>query len=91
MRKETIEKTIIIKNPFQAQRQVSFFLRLHRHLPDNICGGHPLGKCEYREDGKPINEMNDYVEKLQRNPNFRKKEKEVEEAVKQGKAIRIKK
>ena len=34
-----------------------------------------------------INGLNDYVEKLQQNPEFVKKEKEVEEAVKNGQKL----
>jgi len=66
---------------FSAQREVSFFLRLHRHLPDEICGDSPLGACNYREDRVAINAQNDYLEKLQQDPIFVKKEKEVELAV----------
>lgn len=69
-------------------REVDFFLRLHRHLPDEICGGvdingeyAPFGNCMYREDGQPINVANDYVEKLQKNEGFRLKEKEVNDVV----------
>lgn len=71
-----------ISNPFSAQKEVDFFLRLHRHLPDDYCGGLAIGKCNYRTDGIAINSENDYVEELQKNPEFVKKEKEVEEAVK---------
>ena len=81
--------TIIKREAFQAQREVSFFLRLHRHLPDNICGGTPIGVCNYRKDGEAINWMNDYVEKLQQDPEFVKKGKEIEDAVKNGKALLI--
>ena len=77
----------VIHRPFDAQRDVSFFLRLHRHLPDGICGGIPFGHCYYRLDGKPINVANDYVDKLQQNPDFVLKEKEVEEAVKNGQPL----
>ena len=78
----------IIKNPFKYQKEVSFFLRLHRHLPDFICGQSPLSDCEYREDGIPINIANDYVKKLQKDPDFRQKEKEIEEARRKGKSIK---
>lgn len=66
----------------KAWRDVDFFLRLHRHLPDDFCGGLPIGGCKYRPDGIAINAQNDYVEKLQKNPEFVKKEKEVEKEVK---------
>ncbi len=66
---------------FRYQREVSFFLRLHRHLPDNHCGGVPFGPCHYRPDGIAINEANDYVEELQKDPAFRAKEKEIEDAI----------
>ncbi len=69
------------KDVFKYQREVSFFLRLHRHLPDEFCGGSPLSSCKYRPDGIPINGANDYVEELQKDPDFRQKEKEIEEAV----------
>lgn len=71
----------IIQDPFKAQRDVDFFLRLHRHLPDGFCGGLPIGKCKYRKDGEAINWMNDYVSELQKDPEFVKKEKEIEAAV----------
>lgn len=67
--------------------EIDFFLRLHRHLPDKVCGESPLSPCEYREDGIPINVANDYIEELQKNPDFRQKEKEVKEAQKKGKRI----
>lgn len=76
-----MEKTF---NFFDSQKEIDFFLRLHRHLPDDICGGIAIGKCNYRKDGHPINAKNDYVEKLQQDPEFVKKEKEVDEAVKNG-------
>ena len=66
----------------QSWKEVDFFLRLHRHLPDQICGGNPISNCEYRKDGVPINISNDYVEELQKDPDFRQKEKEVLEAQK---------
>ena len=72
---------------FQPQREVSFFLRLHRHLPDQICGESPLSSCKYRADGRAINVLNDYVEVLQQDPDFRQKEKEVEEAQRIGKKL----
>ena len=78
-----MEKPIKIKNdPFKARRQVDFFLRLHRHLPDNFCGDSPISGCKYRPDGIAINAANDYLEKLHKYPEFLRKEKEVEEAVK---------
>ena len=64
-----------------AGQQVDFFLRLHRHLPDNFCGGIPISGCKYRSDGRAINAANDYLEKLHKDPEFLRKEKEVEEAV----------
>jgi len=75
----------VIKDPFKYQRDVSFFLRLHRHLPDNVCNS--IFSCKYRKDGMPINGANDYVEKLQKDPAFLAKEKEVEEVQKLGKSI----
>ncbi len=74
-------KPFVIKDN-GAFREVDFFLRLHRHLPDDFCGGLAIGKCNYRPDGIAINAQNDYVEKLQKDPEFVRKEKEVEEAVK---------
>jgi hypothetical protein len=68
-------------------RDVDFFLRLHRHLPDQLCNS--MFACEYREDGLPINYRNDYVNKLQEDPEFRQKEKEVEEAQKTGKKLKV--
>lgn len=76
----------IIKDPFKYQRDVSFFLRLHRHLPDGIC--REIFVCEYRKDGEPINGANDYVEKLQKDPFFCRKEKEVQKAQEIGKALK---
>jgi len=72
--------TKIIENAFQYQKDVSFFLRLHRHLPDGFCND--MFNCKYREDGEPINIQNDYVEELQKDQGFRQKEKEVLEAQK---------
>lgn len=76
---------------YKVHREIDFFLRLHRHLPDNICGGttadgryDPTCNCMYREDGEPINVANDYVDKLQKDPKFREKEKEVKQAVEKG-------
>lgn len=74
--------TRVIQDPFGAMRDVDFFLRLHRHLPDDLCGGIPISGCKYRPDGRAINAQNDYVSELQKNPEFVKKEKEIEEAVK---------
>lgn len=68
-------------NFMNAGRDVDFFLRLHRHLPDDLCGSSPLSGCKYRPDGVAINAQNDYVDKLQQDPEFVKKEKEVTEAV----------
>ncbi len=80
-------KREIKESIFQPQREVSFFLRLHRHLPDKICDGALMFTCDYRKDGKPINIENDYVEKLQKDPDFRQKEKEVLEAQKIGRKL----
>ena len=84
-------KKNIIKNEFipatNDWKEVDFFLRLHRHLPDDICGGYAIGKCNYREDGVAINAQNDYVEKLRNDPGFLKKEKEIEEAVKKQEPV----
>ncbi len=82
-------KQRIIRDPFAAQRDVDFFLRLHRHLPDDFCGRSPIGECKYRSDGVAINWQNDYVSELQKNPEFVKKEKEVEEAVKKHWASKV--
>ena len=70
-----------IEDVFGPQRDVEFFLRLHRHLPDVFCGKSPIGRCEYREDGKAINQFNKPVEEMKQDPLFRQKEKEVEMAV----------
>ena len=80
-----MKKILYIKN-FPG-KQVDFFLRLHRHLPDRICGGSAIGACFYRKDGCPINAQNDYVEKLKQDPMFVKKEQEVERAVEDGKKL----
>ena len=77
-------KGTIINDPFKYQRDVEFFLRLHRHLPDQICGGSPTGPCFYRADGKAINELNGHVEVLSMNEDFVRKESEVYEAVLNG-------
>ena len=76
-----MKPTIIHKDAFKAQRDVDFFLRLHRHLPDRFCGGIPFSSCNYRPDGIAINKMNDYVSELQKDPAFVAKEKEIEQAV----------
>jgi len=81
---------VFTEDDFKAQRNVAFFLRIHGHLPDDVCGKDPISPCEYREDGRPINWRNDYVEKLRKNPEYRKAEQEVLEAQKNGVAIRIK-
>jgi len=87
-------KTTRIHDAGKAWAEVDFFLRLHRHLPDEICGGGtkdgmyaPFANCIYRKDGRPINRQNDYVEKLKLNEDFIKAEKEVDEAVANGKAV----
>ncbi len=87
-----IPPTVIIRG--DLGREVAFFLRLHRHLPDKICEGLdandeyvPFGNCMYREDGAPINRANDYVSKLQKNEGFRIKEREVAEAAKKQIAL----
>jgi len=85
--RKPLPQPIYVSKPFNMMRDVDFFLRLHRHLPDKICGGLPFGNCFYRKDGKPINVGNDYVSELQKNPRFRKKEKEIEKAVKKGKKL----
>lgn len=87
MKKSKTIFTAKIKDFGDYWRDVDFFLRLHRHLPDYICGKSPVGKCFYRIDGKAINRQNDYVDKLQQNPEFVKKEKEIDEAVKNQKSI----
>ncbi len=74
----SMDKPIKIFKP--AGQQIDFFLRLHRHLPDRFCGG--MYECKYRSDGIPINAANDYLEKLHKDSEFLRKEKEVEEAVK---------
>lgn len=69
-------------DPFKAQRDVDFFLRLHRHLPDEHCGSSfPFGPCNYRPDGEPINGGNQLLFELQQDPAFLVKEKEVTDAV----------
>ena len=80
--------TFIKKDPFKAQREVAFFLRIHGHLPDNVCGESPLAPCEYRKDGKPINRRNDYVDELRKNAAYCEKEKQVLDAQENGVAIR---
>lgn len=65
-----------------AGRKVSFFLRLHRHLPDKYCDGIAISGCKYRPDSKAINELNEHIVELQKDPEFLKKEKEFDEAVK---------
>lgn len=87
MTKNRKPPTVIIRG--DLGKEVDFFLRLHRHLPDEICGGVdrngeyvPFGNCIYREDGQPINVANDYVDKLQKKEEFRAKEKQVSEAAK---------
>jgi len=74
---------IEIKDPFRHQREVSFFLRLHRHLPDGKCGGMAISPCEYRADKKAINYLNAPVEELQKDSEFKKKEDEIVTAVKE--------
>ena len=77
--------TIIIDdNAFGMMRNVDFFLRIHRHLPDVYCGesGYPFGDCRYRADKIPINIKNDRLDELQKDSEFVQKEKEIAEAVK---------
>jgi len=77
--------TTTISDPFRHGREVDFYLRLHRHLPDDNCSESiPFTVCHYRPDLTPINKANDYVERLQQDPEFVKKEQEVTEAVKNG-------
>ncbi|HCC05014.1 TPA: hypothetical protein DEP58_01750 [Patescibacteria group bacterium] len=75
------EPIIIKQDAFSAQREVSFFLRLHRHLPDHFCGDGATSSCKYRDDGNAINMMNEKVDELQKDPTFVAKEKEVTDAV----------
>ena len=74
MKKKHNPPTVIIKD-FPG-KNVDFFLRLHRHLPDGFCGTLPIGGCKYRPDGKAINRMNEPLVELQKDPEFVKKEKE---------------
>lgn len=78
-----------MSNPW---RDVDFFLRIHGHLPDQICGRSDIvfGGCEYRKDGIPINAANDYVERLRTTPEYLEQERAVQEAQTAGKSIRIK-
>ena len=80
---------VVIEN-FNAFRNVSFFLRIHAHLPDGICGEDALAPCEYREDGKPINRRNDYVDRLREKTSYREAEYQVLEAQIKGVSIRKK-
>ena len=84
------EPPLVTIDGFKAQRNVSFFLRIHGHLPDNVCGTDALAPCEYREDGKPINRRNDYVDELRKNESYRDAEKQVLAAQKKGVSIRKK-
>ncbi len=70
---------VIIKN--FPMKDNSFFKRIHGHLPDDKCGSSPLASCNYREDGMPINRANEPLIELRKNPEFAKKEKEVQDAV----------
>ena len=71
----------VLNDPFRMQRDVDFFLRLHRHLPDDYCGSSPLGACNYRPDGEPINAMNERIDDLRKDPAFIVKEEEVKATV----------
>ena len=56
-----------ITDPLQAGREVDFFLRLHRHLPDDLCGGLPIGGCKYRKEiGEKGKESQDREENSQK-------------------------
>jgi len=82
-----MSKVIIIQDPFRNGREVDFYLRLHRHLSDDkCCESIPFTVCHYRPDLVPINKLNDYVDKLQKDPEFRRKEEEIQEAIKNGKS-----
>ncbi len=72
---------VIIKD-FSMMKEVSFFRRIHGHLPDDKCGEHVLGRCSYREDGIAINKANEPAEILITNPEHVRKQHEVNEAVK---------
>ena len=85
--KKQIEDGPVIITGF-AQRNVSFFLRIHGHLPDQVCGRDALAPCEYRKDGRPINRRNDYVDKLRESASYRQKEKQVQDAQARGVSIR---
>ncbi len=77
---------VVVNDPFRAGRQVDFYLRLHRHLPDKNCSERtPFTICHYRPDLVPINKANQRVVELQKDPEFRKKEQEVTDAVLEGK------
>ena len=71
---------VIIKD--FPMRGNSLFKRLHGHLPDDKCGGLPMGQCNYRDDGKAINRANEPLVELRENPEFVKKEEEVQASVK---------
>lgn len=77
--------TILNDDAFKAQRNVAFFLRLHGHLPDDKCGSSfPFGPCNYRPDLEPINGSNGFVIELRKDPEYARREKEVQEAQRQG-------
>ena len=73
-------KPTIINAPLPG-KNVDFFLRIHRHLPDAYCGESPLGDCNYRVDHVAINHMNAPLVELRKDPEFVKKEAEVRAAV----------
>jgi hypothetical protein len=60
--------------------EVDFFLRLHRHLPDEHCGESALSACKYAPDGIPINVENAPVKERQKDPQFRKREQAIQDA-----------
>ena len=73
-------KTIEIRDPGSAWREVDFFLRLHGHLPDLNCGELATGPCKYTPDGRAINEFNQHVEELRKDPEYVKSEEAVQRA-----------
>lgn len=75
-------KTVVLDDDaFSNMRNVSFFERIHRHLPDDFCGVSPLGPCNYRPDGVAINSQNAPVDELRTTPGYAKIAEELRLAV----------
>jgi hypothetical protein len=69
-------------NRFPGQ-DVDFFLRIHRHLPNALCGN-VFGDCHFspRADKFPLNMANRPIEECREDEDFVKQEEQIQQAIK---------